>query len=166
MSASVSGNPGGTPSTMHPTPLQWDSPKVVTRKRVPNVLIVDVEFRIHQEEKFFKNQIIGPVCDCFQSDSRNITGIDLHTNLLYVYKYKAASNDLMKFRVLIEPSNLKELARRHRQTRRQPSVDGPRLPIDIGRSVASEEHGNAGNLAKKSITSRAMYQEKSTNEKY
>ena len=28
---------GGQPSTMHPTEAQWLSPKVVTRKRVPNV---------------------------------------------------------------------------------------------------------------------------------
>lgn len=37
MSASVSIMPGGTPSMMAPTPLQCDSPKVVTRKMVPNV---------------------------------------------------------------------------------------------------------------------------------
>ena len=37
MSPSVSRIPGGQPSNIAPTPAQWDSPKVVTRKSVPNV---------------------------------------------------------------------------------------------------------------------------------
>ena len=42
MSASVSAIRDGTPSTIAPTPLQCDSPKVVTRKIWPKVLIVPV----------------------------------------------------------------------------------------------------------------------------
>ncbi|KAG6617799.1 uncharacterized protein IUM83_09685 [Phytophthora cinnamomi] len=36
----VSASDGGTPSTMQPTPLQCDSPKVVTRKKRPKVLML------------------------------------------------------------------------------------------------------------------------------
>jgi hypothetical protein len=40
MSDSERGMPGGTPSTMHPTDRQWDSPYVVTRKALPKVDIL------------------------------------------------------------------------------------------------------------------------------
>ena len=39
MSSSVSGILGGTPSTMHPTPAQWLSPNVCTRKYCPKELM-------------------------------------------------------------------------------------------------------------------------------
>src|SRR5260370_42510304 len=38
MSVTLSGMPGGQPSTTQPSATPWLSPKVVTRKRWPNVL--------------------------------------------------------------------------------------------------------------------------------
>lgn len=40
ISSSVRASPGGHPSMIQPTPLQCDSPNVVTRKWVPKVDIV------------------------------------------------------------------------------------------------------------------------------
>ena len=45
MSAAVSARRGGQPSTTTPTPGQWDSPKVVARNRVPNVLDITIVLR-------------------------------------------------------------------------------------------------------------------------
>src|SRR6478752_1718787 len=46
MSASVSSIPGGQPSTTQPIAGPWLSPKVVTRKRWPNVLCDIAAFRL------------------------------------------------------------------------------------------------------------------------
>lgn len=51
MSASVSGRLGGTPSTMTPTPLPCDSPKVVIRNRVPKEDIAALQSNLLQNEK-------------------------------------------------------------------------------------------------------------------
>ena len=47
MSATSSASRGGQPSTTTPTPPPCDSPKVVTRKSVPNVLAIDRQDREH-----------------------------------------------------------------------------------------------------------------------
>ena len=45
----------GTPSTIAPTPLQWLSPKVVTRKMVPNVDILGANF--HEAHGVWRDRV-------------------------------------------------------------------------------------------------------------
>ena len=51
ISSTVMGSRGGTPSMTQPTPLPCDSPKVVTRKAVPQVLAAPARVSVGAERR-------------------------------------------------------------------------------------------------------------------
>ncbi len=65
MSSLVMGSLGGTPSMTQPTPLPWDSPKVVTRNECPNVFPLALTRRFSCLLRWLKPLCTGMVARTF-----------------------------------------------------------------------------------------------------